>query len=119
MTELAESHCEACRADAPRLSAAEITRYAAELPAWKVVERDGIAQLERSYTFRNFATALEFTNRVGAIAEKEGHHPDLLTRWGEVVVTWWSHKIRGLHRNDFVMAAKSDTLYASGERADS
>lgn len=117
MTELAESHCEACRADAPRVTDAEIERYLPEVPEWEVVERDGIRRLERSYKFRDFVSALDFTNRVGAIAEAEGHHPDLLTTWGRVTVTWWSHKIKGLHRNDFVMAAKTDRLFADAEGA--
>lgn len=114
MSKLAENHCEACRAGAPLVTPEEERRYGGEIPEWRIVERDGIRQLERSYRFRNFVSALDFTNRVGAIAEEEGHHPDLLTRWGEVTVTWWSHKIKGLHRNDFVMAAKTDALY-SGE----
>lgn len=117
MTELAESRCEACRADAPRVTDEEIERYRPEVPEWSIVERDGIKRLERSYRFRNFVSALAFTNRVGEIAEAEGHHPDLLTAWGQVTVTWWSHKIKGLHRNDFIMAAKTDRLYADGEGA--
>ena len=64
--------------------------------------------LERLFHFPSFADALAFTNRVGAIAEDEGHHPALLTEWGQVTVTWWTHKIRGLHRNDFIMAAKTE-----------
>jgi pterin-4a-carbinolamine dehydratase len=67
---------------------------------------------ERAFEFPSFADALAFTNRVGALAEKEGHHPALLTEWGRVTVTWWTHKIRGLHRNDFIMAAKTDALAA-------
>lgn len=112
MSRLAENHCEACRAGAPLATSEEERLYGQEIPEWRIVERDGIRRLERSYRFRNFVDALDFTNRVGAVAEQEGHHPDLLTRWGEVTVTWWSHKIKGLHRNDFVMAAKTDTLYA-------
>jgi 4a-hydroxytetrahydrobiopterin dehydratase len=69
-----------------------------------------IARLERVFHFRSFADALAFTNRVGSIADDEGHHPALLTEWGRVTVTWWTHKIRGLHRNDFMMAAKTDAL---------
>jgi 4a-hydroxytetrahydrobiopterin dehydratase len=73
---------------------------------------DGIPRLERQYRFRSFVDALAFTNRVGEIAEAEGHHPAILTEWGRVTVSWWTHKIRGLHRNDFVMAAKTDRLAA-------
>ncbi|MDR2876742.1 MAG: 4a-hydroxytetrahydrobiopterin dehydratase [Chromatiales bacterium] len=111
MKKLATQRCEACQADAPRATPEEERNYAREIPEWRIVKHDDIRQLERSYHFRDFVSALDFTNRVGAIAEQEGHHPDLLTRWGEVTVTWWSHKIKGLHRNDFVMAAKTDALY--------
>jgi 4a-hydroxytetrahydrobiopterin dehydratase len=78
------------------------------------VERDGIQRLERAFNFPDFADALVFTNAVGDLAEQEGHHPALLTEWGSVAVTWWTHKIRGLHQNDFIMAAKTDQL-ALGE----
>jgi 4a-hydroxytetrahydrobiopterin dehydratase len=75
------------------------------------VERDGVKRLERTFGFRNFAEALAFTDKVGERAEVEGHHPALLTEWGRVTVTWWTHKIGGLHQNDFIMAAKTDELY--------
>ena len=83
-----------------------------QLPDWALVERQGIPQLERVFSAKDFAEALAFTNRVGALAEAEGHHPAILTEWGRVTVTLWTHKIRGLHRNDFVMAAKIDALAA-------
>ncbi len=67
--------------------------------------------ITRTYKFKNFAEALAFTNRVGALAEQENHHPALLTEWGKTTVAWWTHEINGLHRNDFVMAAKCDALY--------
>jgi len=81
-----------------------------DIPAWRVVARDGERRLERVVTFPDFAAALAFTNRVGAAAESEGHHPALLTEWGRVTVTWWTHAIGGLHRNDFIMAARTDAL---------
>lgn len=74
------------------------------------MKKDGIKRLEKSFKFKDFAEALAFTNKVGKIAEKEGHHPDILTEWGRVTVSWWTHKIKGLHRNDFIMAAKTDAL---------
>src|SRR5438105_3767952 len=107
---LASEKCVACRADAPRLTEAEVAELRRTTPEWQVVEREGIPRLERVFRFDNFVQALEFTNRVGEIAEAEGHHPALLTEWGRVTVTWWTHKIRGLHRNDFIMAAKTDVL---------
>ena len=76
--------------------------------------RDGVKQLQRVFRFRNFQAALAFTNRVGALAEAQGHHPLLITEWGRVTVCWWTHKIGGLHLNDFIMAARTDTLAAAG-----
>ena len=105
---LSGERCVACRRDSPRATEAEIAELTREIPDWHLVERDGIARLERVFHFPSFADALAFTNRVGAIAENEGHHPALLTEWGQVTVTCWTHKIRGLHRNDFIMAAKTD-----------
>ena len=113
MSMLSAERCVACRRDSPRVTEAEIAELEREVPGWELLERDGIAQLERVFRFPSFADALAFTNRVGALAEAEGHHPALLTEWGRVTVTWWTHKIRGLHRNDFIMAAKTDGL-ASG-----
>jgi len=92
------------------VSEGELTALLREIPAWRVVERDGVRRLERVVTFPDFAAALAFTNRVGAAAESEGHHPALLTEWGRVTVTWWTHAIGGLHRNDFIMAARTDAL---------
>ena len=110
---LAAMKCEACRKGAPTVTDAEVKVYAKEVPEWDVVERDGIRRLERRFSFGDFKEALTFTNQVGQVAEDEGHHPAVLTEWGSVTVTWWTHKIRGLHRNDFVMAAKTDELHAN------
>ncbi len=107
---LAGQRCVACRRDAPRVTAEEIAELRPQIPDWTLVERDGIPRLERVFRFPDFARALAFTDRVGVLAEEEGHHPALLTEWGKVTVTWWTHKIRGLHRNDFIMAAKTDRL---------
>ena len=103
--------CTACRRGEPTVTEAEIAAFMPQVPAWSLVERDGITRLERVFRFANFAEALAFTNRVGAAAEREGHHPALVTEWGRVTVTWWTHKIKGLHRNDFIMAARTDELY--------
>lgn len=110
MEDLNQMRCAACRRDAPRVTDAEIAELKPQIPDWRLIERDGIPRLERAFVFDNFAAALAFTNKVGALAEAEGHHPALLTEWGRVTVTWWTHKIRGLHRNDFIMAAKTDGL---------
>ncbi len=109
--DLKRMKCEACHGGVPEVTAAEEAEYGRQVPDWMIVERDGIKRLERVYSFKDFASALAFTNKVGALAEEEGHHPALLTEWGKVGVSWWTHAIGGLHRNDFVMAAKSDEAY--------
>ncbi|MEO8972041.1 MAG: 4a-hydroxytetrahydrobiopterin dehydratase [Ktedonobacteraceae bacterium] len=83
-----------------------------QLPDWAVIEVNGIKQLQRVFTFNNFANALAFTNKVGELAEAEGHHPALLTEWGRVTVTWWTHSIGGVGSTDYNMAAQTDRLYA-------
>ena len=110
MSDLTQAHCEACRADAPHVSEDELVSLLKQIPDWSVETREGVLQLEKVFTFKNFRQALAFTQAVGAIAEAEGHHPSLLTEWGKVTVTWWTHKIRGLHRNDFIMAARTDQV---------
>lgn len=110
MTELVSQRCEACRSDAPHVTEAEIAEFLPQIPEWEILEKDGIRRLQRVYRFRNFAEALAFTLRVGELAESEGHHPSLLTEWGSVGVTWYTTKIKDLHRNDFVIAAKTDRL---------
>lgn len=111
MTDLAALHCEACRADAPRVTEDELAQFSQQIPEWRVESVEGIQQLQRAFSFKNFREALSFTDAVGALAEQHNHHPAILTQWGEVVVTWWTHKIKGLHKNDFIMAASTDRLY--------
>lgn len=110
MTELLSQHCEACHRDAPHATEAEIAEYLPQIPEWEIIEEGSMKRLQRVYRFENFAGALAFTVRVGELAESERHHPSLLTEWGRVRVTWFTKKIKGLHRNDFVMAAKTDRL---------
>jgi len=81
----------------------------AQVSDWEVIEIEGVRRLQREFKFKNFADALSFTNQVGALAEEEDHHPALLTEWGVVTVTWWTHAVKGLHKNDFIMAAKVDS----------
>jgi 4a-hydroxytetrahydrobiopterin dehydratase len=113
MDKLTDMKCEACRAGAPVVTDMEMVLFQPQAPEWRIIERDSVKQLERVFQFPDFVQALAFTNRVGAIAEAEGHHPALLTEWGKVTVTWWTHTIKGLHRNDFIMAAKTDTVYVT------
>ncbi|MCH5529506.1 4a-hydroxytetrahydrobiopterin dehydratase [Pseudomonas syringae pv. syringae] len=115
MTTLNQAHCEACRADAPQVSEAELPELLRQIPDWNIEVRDAVMQLEKVFLFKNFKWALAFTNAVGEIAEAEGHHPGLLTEWGKVTVTWWSHSIKGLHRNDFIMAARTDEVAKGAE----
>jgi 4a-hydroxytetrahydrobiopterin dehydratase len=108
---LAGMKCVACRRDAPTVTDEELAELRPQVPDWELVEIDAIKRLTRAFSFGDFAEALEFTNNVGQLAEAEGHHPALLTEWGRTTVSWWTHKIKGLHRNDFIMAAKTDRLY--------
>ena len=112
MPELSNEKCVACRRDAPRVTEAEVAELKPQIPGWELVERDGIPRLERVFAFPDFSRAVGFSTRVALLAEADGHHPAILTEWGRVTVTWWTHKIRGLHRNDFIMAAKTDALLA-------
>ena len=112
MTELSRERCTACRRDSPSVSEEEISALHPQTSKWELIDRNGVPKLDRVFRFSDFAQALDFTNRIGELAEEEGHHPRLTTEWGRVRVSWWTHKIRNLHRNDFVMAAKTDVLYA-------
>ena len=113
MAELARERCTACRRDSPSVSPGEIEELHPQTAEWDLVDIDAVPKLDRVFRFGDFARALDFTNRVGELAEEEGHHPRLTTEWGRVRVTWWTHKIRNLHRNDFVMAAKTDEIFAT------
>src|SRR5699024_10025565 len=110
MENLAKAKCEACDAGASLVTEAEIKELQPQIPDWKIIEENNIRRLQRIFKFSDFMDALGFTNRVGALAEKNDHHPAILTEYGKVTVTWCSHKIKGLHKNDFIMAAKTDQL---------
>ena len=110
MTTLSQASCEACRIGAPAVSDSEAKELLQQIPEWSLIEVDGIKQLQRQYKFKNFVLAMAFANELAEISEAEGHHPGILVEWGKATVTWWSHSIKGLHRNDFVMAAKTDSL---------
>jgi 4a-hydroxytetrahydrobiopterin dehydratase len=110
MINLAAGKCVACRAGEPTVTESEISLLLPQIPEWQIKEVDGVKRLERVYKFKNFAQALEFTDKVGAIAEEENHHPLIITEWGRVTLQFWTHVIGGLHKNDFIMAAKSDEI---------
>jgi 4a-hydroxytetrahydrobiopterin dehydratase len=102
-----------CRAGEPTLNRVEICMLHPQIPELQVNQANGVKRLDRVFKFKNFAQALEFTDKIGAIAEEENHHPLIITEYGRVTVDWWTHKIGGLHKNDFIMAAKTDELFAS------
>jgi 4a-hydroxytetrahydrobiopterin dehydratase len=107
---LYQQHCEPCTLGTRPMSHEDSNRLMASVPRWKKINVDGVEQLRREFHFRDFAQALELTRKIGLLAEREGHHPTLLTEWGKLTVTWWTHKADGLHNNDFVMAAKTDLI---------
>lgn len=111
MTKLSQQACEACRADAPKVTGQEKQELLSAIPDWEDVMVDGEEQLRRVFTFKNFVEAQAFTTKVADLAEAENHHPAILLEWGRATVRWWTHKIGGLHKNDFIMAARTDELY--------
>jgi 4a-hydroxytetrahydrobiopterin dehydratase len=109
MSDLADKTCVPCRGDVPPLRGEELEELERQLPDWEVVEGH---HLRREFRFRNFRGALDFVNRVGELAEEQGHHPDVEFGWGRAAITVFTHKIDGLTESDFVLAAKVDRLYA-------
>ena len=112
MINLAAGKCVACRGGEPSLTDAEIADLMPHVPHWTLVVRDGIPRLERMFKFKNYAQSLDFTNKIAAIAEEEDPHPLIVLEWGRVTIQWWTHVVKGLHRNDFIMAAKTDELHS-------
>ena len=111
MTELAQTKCVPCRGGEPALTDAEIADLLPQVPQWQTVTQDGILRLQRIFKLKNYVEALELTNEIAAIAEEEDHHPLIILEWGRVTVQWWTHVVKGLHKNDFIMAAKTDEIY--------
>jgi len=103
-------HCEACTSG-EAMERTEVERFLADFDGWQLCDVDGELRLQKHFPFNDFANALLFTNQIGALAEEENHHPDLLTRWGQVEVTWYTHKVNGIHSNDFICAARTDQLF--------
>ncbi|MCL4530872.1 MAG: 4a-hydroxytetrahydrobiopterin dehydratase [Chloroflexi bacterium] len=110
MTNLSQLKCIACRGGEPTVTDEQITELQPQVPDWQVKVVDGVKRLERVYKLKNFVEAMAFTTKIAMIAEKEDHHPLIVTEWGRVTVQWWTHKIKGLHQNDFIMAAKTDGI---------
>jgi len=110
MSSLASKTCVPCRGGVPPLKGKELEALQQQVPQWKVINEHHIT---RAFTFPDFKQALDFVNRVGTVAEAQGHHPDILLTWGKAEITLWTHKIDGLTESDFIMAAKIDALHTS------
>jgi 4a-hydroxytetrahydrobiopterin dehydratase len=107
MADLAELECVPCRGGMPPMKGEELGKLSAQLSGWQVVNEH---HLQKSYRFQNFTESLAFVNRVGELADQQGHHPDICFGWGQAEITIWTHKIDGLTESDFVLAAKIDRL---------
>lgn len=112
MAGLNQSSCVPCRGGVPTLTDPEIASLQPQVPEWRVAEVAGVKRLQREFQFPDFRSAMAFAVEVGELAEREQHHPDLHVAWGKVLVETWTHKIHGLHQNDFILAAKTDEIYA-------
>lgn len=110
---LAREKCVACRRDSVKVTEEELTELYQVIPDWHLVDEEGVMRLARTFRFHDFAEALDFGVKIGEISEDAGHHPCLTVEWGRINVEWWTHKIKGLHRNDFIMAAKTDEIFSS------
>lgn len=110
MTNLNQLKCVPCRGGEPTLTNDGIAELKAQVPDWEVTSDHGVKKLKKSLKFKNFKEALAFVNKVGELAEREGHHPEIEFGWGHATISWWTHKIKGLHQNDFIMAAKTDNI---------
>ena len=111
MTELLKQKCVACNVDAPKVSEEELAELLQHIPDWKTFTEDSELRLKRVFKFKDYASAIKFSNKVAALAEEEDHHPAILLEWGQVEVTWWTHKIGEIHKNDFISAAKTDLIF--------
>ena len=109
MSDLASSTCEACRIDAPLVLDDEASMLLKEIEGWQLVD-DEVKKLKKEFNFSSYSDSKDFTNKVADMADQEDHHPQIILEWGKVTVIWWSHKIKGLHKNDFICAAKTNNL---------
>lgn len=109
MNDLAKRQCQPCRGDSQPVPASAYAELLAQLPGWQIVA-DGVPQLVKNYKFNNYQQCLDFAMAIGQLAEQQDHHPELVIRWGEVRVSWWTHIINGLHLNDFILAARTELL---------
>lgn len=112
--DISNQQCVPCRKDSPPLSSADIQSLHTDYtPDWNVVQVEGVPHLNRVFEFKDFAQAMQFSQKVGEIADQQDHHPRIVTEWGKTTVEWWTHAINGLHQNDFIMAIKVDEIWAN------
>ena len=104
--------CVACQVGAPKVTPAEREQFSPVIPDWESVTVNDVERLKRVFKLKNYKESVAFTNRIAEMAEREDHHPLIVLEWGSVTVEWWTHKIHGLHKNDFIAAAKTDKLFA-------
>jgi 4a-hydroxytetrahydrobiopterin dehydratase len=109
VSDLASNTCEACRIDAPKVSDDEVNILLKEIDNWDLIHEE-VKQLKKIFSFSSYKESVDFSNKVAKMADIEDHHPTITLEWGKVTVVWWSHKIKGLHKNDFICAAKTDQL---------
>ena len=111
MDSLTSQKCVACQADAPKVTDDDLVELIKEVPDWTPITEASMLRLRRGFEFQDYSSAVQFTNKIANLAEQEDHHPAILLEWGKVEVTWWTHKILGLHMNDFIAAAKTDLIF--------
>jgi 4a-hydroxytetrahydrobiopterin dehydratase len=112
LSDLTDKKCEACTIDAPLVNSVDYPELLKDLEDWSI-EEESINKLVKTYNFAHYADSVSFTNKIADLAETEDHHPKIVLQWGSVKLEWWSHKIKGLHLNDFICAAKSDKIFNS------
>lgn len=111
MINLAAGKCVPCRGGEPALTETEIEELMPHIPQWQFVMPDGVPHIQRIFKFQDYPQAVEFTNKIAAAAQEQDHHPLIMLEWGRVTVQWWTHVVKGLHKNDFIMAAKTDEIF--------
>ena len=109
MNDLSSQSCEACQIDAPKVPQDQIQILLSEIIGWVLIE-EPINKIQKIFSFKSYKDSVDFSNKVSSLADDEDHHPQIVLEWGKVTVIWWSHKIEGLHKNDFICAAKTDKL---------
>ena len=109
MNDLSSQSCEACQIDAPKVPQDQIQILLSEINGWILID-EPINKIQKIFSFKNYKDSVDFSNKVASLADDEDHHPQIVLEWGKVTVIWWSHKIEGLHKNDFICAAKTDKL---------